>query len=554
MRYQARAVRTDRCRRWVIVMLVTIALGPDLAAGPAPLSVAGAKLVDPDGRTVVLRGVSSMGMAMVYGDKDRPGSYLPMTPEEYVDRALQTDATGNKWYSNAIRLNFERFPSVNPSRLYRTEHSPYAMPDTITFGPWQASHAYGDGDVVSWQGSRYRVVSKLWRADRGLAWNPEPYRVGDLVVNIEGNVYRCSSSTGNGAPLADWGRYPRGAEEAIAEDQGGIRYVWKYVGRFGQSGTEPPFDKKAVKQDNRQDWYIDGLVQWQYMSPDYPEKQALANFAHWKSKVMDPVVKRAIERNLYVVIADFDFGPAHHPLRRARMLDFWKRMATSQWANHPQVLFELWNESEDIGSYRGGPGSWAEQKPALQETVDAIRAAGARNVIIVPTPFYSSRAGEATASPLSGPNLAYAIHQYRREWEMYSGNRAQIQEGLASGQAMIVTEWGDNSGDADPAKMWPNVTSAPPALRPLLEAGDGARNPAAGWFAWALSNTWEPPLFRDAALTQPTPFGIATRQWLFDKRPDAPATPAPRLTPAFDLTVAAFAVLGAVVRLRVRTR
>ncbi len=329
-------------------------------------------------------------------------------------------------------------------------------------------------------------------------------------------MYRCSSSTGNGAPLADWGRYPRGAEEAIAEDQGGIRYVWKYARPLRPVGHQPPFDKKAG-QDNRQDWYIDGLVQWQYMSPDYPEKQAQANFAHWKSKVMDPVVKRAIERNLYVVIADFDFGPAHHPLRRARMLDFWKRMATSQWANHPQVLFELWNESEDIGSYRGGPGSWAEQKPALQETVDAIRAAGARNVIIVPTPFYS-------AAPAKRPPVPCRARTSPMPFISTGANGRLQREPCAN-----PGRPGERSGDdrhrvggqfrrRRSGEMWPNVTSAPPALRPLLEAGDGARDPAAGWFAWALSNTWEPRLFRDAALTQPTPFGIATRQWLFEVR------------------------------------
>ena len=174
----------------------------------------------------------------------------------------------------------------------------------------------------------------------------------------------------------------------------------------GESGETPPFAKKKTVRDNNQDWFLDGLVQWQYLSADYAPEKAAANFADWKSKVMDPVVRRAIERGLYVVIADFDFGPAHHPMRRARMLDFWKRMAASQWANHPQVMFELWNESEDIGAHRGGPGSWADQKPAIQETIDAIRAAGARNIIIVPTPFYSTWAGEATASPLSGPNIA----------------------------------------------------------------------------------------------------------------------------------------------------
>jgi hypothetical protein len=210
------------------------------------------------------------------------------------------------------------------------------------------------------------------------------------------------------------------------------------------------------------------------------------------------------------------------------MLDFWKRMATSQWANHPQVIFELWNESEDIGTYRGGPGSWADQKPAVQETVDAIRAAGARNIIIVPTPFYSTWAGEATDSPLSGPNLAYAIHQYRSQWEMYSSNREQIMRGLASGQAMIVTEWGDNSGEKDPARMWPSTTSAPPSLRQLLEPVDGPQRAAAGWFAWALSNSWEPQLYSNAELTAPTPFGIATRQWLFETRNESQPSLPPR--------------------------
>jgi hypothetical protein len=492
-----------------------------VSAGLPALSVVGGRFVDPGGRTVVLRGVSSMGMGMVYGDKANPGTYVPMTPAQYVDRAIQTDATGNKWYSTAIRLNFERFPSVNPSRLYSTENVPYAMPDTITFPGWLANHVYADGDVVNWNGTRYRVIPKLWRGDRGFAWNPTPYQVGEIVVNIQGNVYRCTSSTGTGAPLGDWGRYPQGTGSAIAEDQGAIQYVWQYVGPFGQSGATPAFTQMPVK-DNQQNWYVDNLVQWQYMSPDYSQAQALANFADWKAKVMDPAVQRAIDDGLYVVITDFDFGPAHHPLRRARMLDFWKRMAVSQWANHPQVLFELWNESEDIGSYSGGPGSWAAQKPAIQETIDAVRAAGATNIIIVPTPFYSSWVGEATASPLSGANLAYAMHQYRSQWESYSSNRAQILQGLASGQAIVVTEWGDDTSETNPALMWPTATSVAPTLRQLLEASDGAEHPAAGWFAWSLSQTWSPDLYSDWNLRNPTPFGIATRQWLFDKRNDSP--------------------------------
>jgi len=502
-----------------------LALASPSTEGRPPLTVSGNKFVDPTGKTVRLRGISSMGMAMVYGDKDRPGSYLPMTPKQYVDRAIQVDATGQRWYSTAIRLVFERFPSVNPSRLYKTENSPYAMPDTVPVAAWQASHQYEEGQVVSMAGKRFRAAKKLWRGDRGFAWNPTPYQVGEIVVNIEGNVYRCTSSSGSGNPAGNWGAFPKGTGTEIAEDQGNLHYVWSYVGVFGQTSEALPSTAKLVS-DNQQQWVVDHLAMWLYLSPDYTPAQSASRFSDWKSKVMDPVVQRAIEDGLYVVICDFDFGPAHHPLRSARMLDFWTRMARSQWANHPQVLFELWNESEDIGPYAGGPGSWSVQKPVIQQTIDAVRAAGANNIIIVPTPFYSAWAGEATASPLAGSNLAYALHQYRSTWEQYPSNRDQINQAMASGQAIVWTEWADDGNLTDPAQLWPTATTAPPPLRQLLEPGEGSQHPAAGWFAWSLSKSWFPFLFSDDALTKPTPFGIATRQWLYDKRndDDAPAS------------------------------
>jgi hypothetical protein len=492
--------------------------------GLPALHVSGRQLLDAGGHAVILRGVSSQGMGMVYGDKANPGTYLPMSVAQYVDRAVQTDATGHRWYSTAVRLIFERFPCVNPARLYDTENQPYAMPDTIAFSAWQASHAYAEGDVRAAGGQRYRVVKKLWRADRGQSWNPNPYQVGDLVVNSEGNVYRCTSSTGSGAPAGDWGASPQGTGAAIAEDQGGLHYVWQYLGPFGTSASAPPSSLTPVA-DNGQSWLIDGLAQWQHVSADYTAGQAEANFEEWKSKVMDPAIQRAVEDGLYVVVTDFDFGPAHHPLRRARMLDFWTRMAQSSWANHPQVLFELWNESESIGAYDGGPGSWAQQKPAIQETVDAIRAAGAQNVVIVPTPFYSAWAGEATASPLSGTNLVYAIHAYRSQWEAYSSNRDQIEQALNSGQAIAVTEWGDDTNPSSADATWATTTTAAPPLRQLLEPSAGAAHPVVGWFAWALTQSWSPDLFSDSALTQPTIFGEATRQWLEDMRNDSQPVP-----------------------------
>lgn len=502
---------------------VTVSTGGGTALRPA-LHISGNALYDAKNDRVILRGVSTQGMGMVYGDRDNPGTYLPMTPAQYVHRATGTDATGNKWYSTAIRLVFERFPCVNPARLYSTENRPWGMPDTIAFSAWQASQSYLEGAVATAGGNRYRAVKKLWRADRGQAWNPTPYQVGELVVNVEGNVYRCTSSTGSGTPTGDWGAYPRGTGGAIAEHQGNLEYVWQYLGPFGQSGSQAPSTLTAVT-DNGQHWLVDNLVQWQYMSVDYTPAQALANFEDYKAKVMDPAIQAAVDDGLYVVITDFDFGPAHHPLRHARMLDFWTRMARSQWANHPQVIFELWNESEDIGSYAGGGGSWALQKPVIQETVDAIRAAGANNLVFVPTPFYSAWVGEATASPLTGSNLAYTLHVYRSQWESYASNREQITAGLASGQAVVLTEWGDDTNPASASATWATTSAVGGSLRQLLEPSEGAAHPAIGHFAWALTQNWSPSLFSDAALTQPTAFGQATRQWLFDKRSDSQAVP-----------------------------
>jgi hypothetical protein len=129
-------------RQLLSLAAIALVLAPPSTAGRPPLTVSGGGFVDPAGKRVVLRGVSSMGMGMVYGDKDRPGGYLPMSPSQYIDRATQTDATGQKWYSTAIRLVFERFPSVNPSRLYKTENNPYAIPDTVPVAAWEAAHAY----------------------------------------------------------------------------------------------------------------------------------------------------------------------------------------------------------------------------------------------------------------------------------------------------------------------------------------------------------------------------------------------------------------------------
>jgi len=119
----------------------------------------------------------------------------------------------------------------------------------------------------------------------------------------------------------------------------------------------------------------------------------------------------------------------------------------------------------------------------------------------------------------------YAFHAYRSQWEAFSSNRDQIRQGLASGQPLMMTEWGDDANPSDPAATWTTTTTVPPSLRQLLEPSEGAAHPAVGWFAWSLSQSWSPGLFNDATLTHANAFGVATRQWLFDKRGDGQPVP-----------------------------
>lgn len=482
------------------------------------LKIVNGQLQDPAGNRVLLRGVSSQGMCMVYGDQGNPGTYVPLTLQQYVQHAVQTDAQGKPWLSRAIRLCFERFPCTNPGRLNGyTLGRPYAMPDTIPFPAWAPSTTVQEGATVTFGGNRWRALKVAWRADRGEGWFPGGYASGDVRSGVGTNhLYRCASvGAGPRPPQDQWDHGPTGTSSTPSIDAFGNG--WLYIGEFGQTGATQPFSGTPIPgefDDGGIPTFPDGNVWWQSEGPDVSASQAAADFAAWKSKVLDPAVQAAIDLGLYVVICEFDFGPAHHPLRSARMLDFWPRMATSQWANHPQVLFELWNESEDIGSYAGGAGSWAMQKPVIQQTVDAIRAGGAGNIVIVPTPFYSSCAGEATASPLTGPNIGYAWHQYASEWASPT-NQQQIMQALASGQAIFITEFGDDSNPTDPANTW-LVT-----LRKLCEPSEGAVHPPAGMFAWAETDSWAPSLFTDDHLTVPSVDGQAVRQWLFDKKDDS---------------------------------
>lgn len=95
--------------------------------------------------------------------------------------------------------------------------------------------------------------------------------------------------------------------------------------------------------------------------------------------------------------------------------DLWQRLAR-EFGNDNAVVFGLMNEPNNIS-----PGLWAA---AAQAAVDAIRATGARNLILVPGAlwsgahsWYSTVAGESNAVALASlydplKRVAIEVHQY----------------------------------------------------------------------------------------------------------------------------------------------
>jgi hypothetical protein len=473
------------------------------------LTVQGGALMR-NGQVFVPRGVNTEGVANF-------ASFYTGGINAYIDRIVGFDSTNTKWNTKIVRLNFERYPCSDPTRLYQAgdPRIPLCIPDTSQFPDWPANTTVVEGSVYKFGGQRYAAAKRTWRPDKGAPWNLDDhpvYIVGDVICGIwtqaEGwasanRIYICTVAQTAYVPGADSSMGPSGT--GTVTDSVGA--TWSYVAEWGLTGNTQPFSGPVVFDGLHgatqyfNGWW-DNHASWSLIGPDLTPTQAEAAWANWTTTVLNPTVQRCVDNGLYCFICDFDFGPADFPLRGARMLEFWTRISSGPWANHPRVLFDLWNESEDIGGFSGS--TWTNQKPNIQGTVNAIRANGAQNVILVTTPQFCAYTQLATADPLVGTNIMYANHIYS---DYASGGLdALLSTALASGQAVFCSEWGSNHEQDS------GITDAFVAnLMGRIETSYGAPHPAAGWMAWSFSPSWSPDMFTDALDTIPTYYGRVVR-------------------------------------------
>lgn len=217
---------------------------------------------------------------------------------------------------------------------------------------------------------------------------------------------------------------------------------------------------------------------------------------------LQTAVKRAKAQNLRVVLDVHNYakyygkriGTAETPV--AVFADFWARLA-AEFKDDDAVIFGLMNEPNGIGAK-----DWAD---AAQAGLDAIRATGARNLVLVPGTAYSGAHswngswyggvsnGEALLAVADPANrIAFEAHQYLDA--DYSGTSGQCQsEQIGAQKLKGFTDWlrehhkvgflGEFGVGSD--------TVCLSALEAMLEHIETNADVWLGWTYWAGGAWWK---------------------------------------------------------------
>jgi hypothetical protein len=227
------------------------------------------------------------------------------------------------------------------------------------------------------------------------------------------------------------------------------------------------------------------------------------------------VVDRCASRGCYVML-DLHWSDAgewgknigQHVMPDRNSLEFWKSAAV-EYRDHPAVLFDLYNEPHDVSWdvwLRGGQVTEkaTNRAPArsyeavgMQAMLDAVRATGAKNVVVAGGLDWSyDMSGFLEGKLLSDPNgngVIYANHAYPFKGDTVEKWIAKM-EAAAAKLPVIVSEFGSEAQmHGGRGEQW---------VREVLEALEAHQW---AWTAWDLHPAAGPRLISDWKYT-PTPF------------------------------------------------
>ncbi len=177
---------------------------------------------------------------------------------------------------------------------------------------------------------------------------------------------------------------------------------------------------------------------------------------------------------------------------------FWKDVA-ALYANHPAVLFGLYNEPHDVTweiwrnggmvSEQTNEGTLTYRTPGHQSLLETVRSVGAENLVIAAGLDWGfDLRGIESGFALDGTNVVYDTHPYPwkpKPWDTYFGNVGRI-------FPIIVGEWGGTAAEGH---------------QPYgVDMAGYLRRNAFCWTAWCLHPTAGPQLIKNWRY-EPTWFG-----------------------------------------------
>ena len=198
----------------------------------------------------------------------------------------------------------------------------------------------------------------------------------------------------------------------LIDEQTGETVILHGVNRCGLecwSSNDGILDVIRVAMD---DWHADTIRlplsqdRWFGYHPTYTREGYRA--------IVDEIVKFVTEdRDGYIILDAHhsDLGrwgefEAAHRMADENTVIFWQDVA-QHYCNHPRVLFNLYNEPQDISWDVWKNGGWLEEQGVLyraagmQEMIDAVRATGAKNPVVL--------GGLVWASLTNGPAFGYDL-------------------------------------------------------------------------------------------------------------------------------------------------
>jgi hypothetical protein len=220
----------------------------------------------------------------------------------------------------------------------------------------------------------------------------------------------------------------------------------------------------------------------------------------YMTEVLRPAVDYATELGLYVIIDLHEISSVTTRKDQDTRL-FWSYMA-SQFADYPNVIYELYNEPIDVdwNCLAGETDEcWPPFKEKAQRWVVLVRQGAADTLLLVGGPVWSQIIGPAADDPIDDDHVAYVSHVY--PWNYESGEvEAQIRR-CAAVHPVMLTEWGYEGEEPEYAEV----------VRALMD------ELGLSWTAWAADFQVEPPMFD--RYWEPTHFGATVRDWLAEAAP-----------------------------------